>query len=126
MLAAGDVLLVAGKGHETGQIVGDRVLPFSDQEAVAAALAEMAGMADALWQLGRAGRGGRRHGRWRADGAVTGFSIDTRTLAPGDVFVALKDRARRARVRRQARSSAARRRRSCRQGYARTAPAMAR
>jgi UDP-N-acetylmuramoyl-L-alanyl-D-glutamate--2,6-diaminopimelate ligase len=37
-LKAGDVLLIAGKGHETGQIVGDRVLPFSDHEAVAAAL----------------------------------------------------------------------------------------
>ena len=37
-LKAGDVLLVAGKGHETGQIVGDRVLPFSDHDAVAAAL----------------------------------------------------------------------------------------
>jgi UDP-N-acetylmuramoyl-L-alanyl-D-glutamate--2,6-diaminopimelate ligase len=38
-LEPGDVLLIAGKGHETGQIVGDRVLPFSDHEAVAAALA---------------------------------------------------------------------------------------
>jgi UDP-N-acetylmuramoyl-L-alanyl-D-glutamate--2,6-diaminopimelate ligase len=37
-LNKGDVLLIAGKGHETGQIVGDRVLPFSDHEAVAAAL----------------------------------------------------------------------------------------
>jgi UDP-N-acetylmuramoyl-L-alanyl-D-glutamate--2,6-diaminopimelate ligase len=37
-LQPGDVLLIAGKGHETGQIVGDRVLPFSDHEAVAAAL----------------------------------------------------------------------------------------
>ncbi len=37
-LQDGDVLLVAGKGHETGQIVGTRVLPFSDHEAVAAAL----------------------------------------------------------------------------------------
>ncbi|MBN8919866.1 MAG: UDP-N-acetylmuramoyl-L-alanyl-D-glutamate--2,6-diaminopimelate ligase, partial [Rhizobiales bacterium] len=35
-LAPGDVLLVDGKGHETGQIVGNRTLPFSDHEAVAA------------------------------------------------------------------------------------------
>ena len=37
-LKSGDVLLIAGKGHETGQIVGDRILPFSDHDAVAAAL----------------------------------------------------------------------------------------
>jgi UDP-N-acetylmuramoyl-L-alanyl-D-glutamate--2,6-diaminopimelate ligase len=41
-LKPGDVLVIAGKGHETGQIVGDRVLPFSDHEAVAAALGEKA------------------------------------------------------------------------------------
>jgi UDP-N-acetylmuramoyl-L-alanyl-D-glutamate--2,6-diaminopimelate ligase len=39
-LQAGDALLIAGKGHETGQIVGDQVLPFSDHEAAIAALAE--------------------------------------------------------------------------------------
>jgi UDP-N-acetylmuramoyl-L-alanyl-D-glutamate--2,6-diaminopimelate ligase len=39
-LKPGDVLVIAGKGHETGQIVGDRVLPFSDHEVVAAALGE--------------------------------------------------------------------------------------
>ncbi len=39
-LRTGDVLLIAGKGHETGQIIGNRTLPFSDHEAVAAALKE--------------------------------------------------------------------------------------
>ena len=38
MLAKGDVLLVAGKGHETGQTIGTMVIPFSDHEAVASAL----------------------------------------------------------------------------------------
>ena len=37
-LRRGDVLLIAGKGHETGQIVGKQTLPFSDHDAVAAAL----------------------------------------------------------------------------------------
>jgi UDP-N-acetylmuramoyl-L-alanyl-D-glutamate--2,6-diaminopimelate ligase len=41
-LQSGDILLIAGKGHETGQIIGDRVMPFSDHEAVAAALEELA------------------------------------------------------------------------------------
>src|SRR5882724_11894629 len=38
-LQPGDALLIAGKGHETGQIVGSSTLPFSDHEAVASALA---------------------------------------------------------------------------------------
>jgi UDP-N-acetylmuramoyl-L-alanyl-D-glutamate--2,6-diaminopimelate ligase len=37
-LKSGDVLLIAGKGHEVGQIIGDRIVPFSDHKAVAAAL----------------------------------------------------------------------------------------
>ncbi|UDL96805.1 UDP-N-acetylmuramoyl-L-alanyl-D-glutamate--2,6-diaminopimelate ligase [Lichenihabitans sp. PAMC28606] len=39
-LCDGDVLVVAGKGHETGQIVGGTVLPFSDHETILAAIAE--------------------------------------------------------------------------------------
>ena len=42
MARAGDVVVIAGKGHETGQIVGDQVLPFSDHQAVRAALEEVA------------------------------------------------------------------------------------
>jgi UDP-N-acetylmuramoyl-L-alanyl-D-glutamate--2,6-diaminopimelate ligase len=36
---AGDVLVIAGKGHETYQIVGTEVLPFDDREVVRALLA---------------------------------------------------------------------------------------
>lgn len=39
-LRPGDVLVVAGKGHETGQIIGDRTLPFCDHDALRAAIAE--------------------------------------------------------------------------------------
>jgi UDP-N-acetylmuramoyl-L-alanyl-D-glutamate--2,6-diaminopimelate ligase len=37
-LKEGDVLVVAGKGHEEGQKIGKQVLPFSDHEAVKAAI----------------------------------------------------------------------------------------
>jgi UDP-N-acetylmuramoyl-L-alanyl-D-glutamate--2,6-diaminopimelate ligase len=40
-LRKGDTLLIAGKGHETGQIIGDTVVPFSDQETALAALGEV-------------------------------------------------------------------------------------
>jgi len=41
MLEAGDVLCVAGKGHETGQIVGTETIAFSDHEVVRKALGEV-------------------------------------------------------------------------------------
>jgi UDP-N-acetylmuramoyl-L-alanyl-D-glutamate--2,6-diaminopimelate ligase len=44
-LGKGDILLVAGKGHETGQTIGDKVLPFSDQEEARAALRSVGGKA---------------------------------------------------------------------------------
>lgn len=40
MLESGDTLIVAGKGHEEGQIVGTTVLPFSDHQQVRSALEE--------------------------------------------------------------------------------------
>jgi UDP-N-acetylmuramoyl-L-alanyl-D-glutamate--2,6-diaminopimelate ligase len=41
--AKGDVILVAGKGHERGQYVAGRVLPFDDREVTAEALRHRAG-----------------------------------------------------------------------------------
>ncbi len=43
MSGAGDVVLIAGKGHETGQIVGKDVIPFSDHEELRAAMEMFAG-----------------------------------------------------------------------------------
>ncbi len=81
----GDVLLVAGKGHETGQIVGGTTLPFSDHEVLRAAMATPLWTANALLVASNGA----------LDGTITqvinGFSIDTRSLERGDVFVALKD-----------------------------------
>ena len=42
-LEPGDALLIAGKGHETGQIVGDTVLPFDDVEQASVAVAALEG-----------------------------------------------------------------------------------
>ncbi|MGA8398331.1 MAG: UDP-N-acetylmuramoyl-L-alanyl-D-glutamate--2,6-diaminopimelate ligase [Stellaceae bacterium] len=46
-LQPGDVLVIAGKGHETGQVVGRETLPFDDAtvagEAIAAAIARRTG-----------------------------------------------------------------------------------
>ena len=41
-MGAGDVVLVAGKGHETGQIIGSKVVPFSDHDEIRKALDEVA------------------------------------------------------------------------------------
>jgi UDP-N-acetylmuramoyl-L-alanyl-D-glutamate--2,6-diaminopimelate ligase len=42
-LNEGDVLVIAGKGHESGQIIRDEVLPFNDAEQARMAVAEVGG-----------------------------------------------------------------------------------
>ncbi|WP_425045742.1 UDP-N-acetylmuramoyl-L-alanyl-D-glutamate--2,6-diaminopimelate ligase [Primorskyibacter sp. S87] len=43
LLEPGDALLICGKGHETGQIVGDQILPFDDVEQASVAVAALDG-----------------------------------------------------------------------------------
>jgi UDP-N-acetylmuramoyl-L-alanyl-D-glutamate--2,6-diaminopimelate ligase len=45
--ATGDVVLIAGKGHETGQEFADHTEPFDDREEARAALASR--KADGAW-----------------------------------------------------------------------------
>jgi len=42
-LQPGDALLICGKGHETGQTIGDTVLPFDDVEQASVAVAALEG-----------------------------------------------------------------------------------
>ncbi len=43
MLEPGDALLVMGKGHESGQVVGDMILPFDDVEQASLSVAALEG-----------------------------------------------------------------------------------
>ena len=43
MIGPGDALLIAGKGHETGQIIGDDILPFDDAEQASISVAALEG-----------------------------------------------------------------------------------
>jgi UDP-N-acetylmuramoyl-L-alanyl-D-glutamate--2,6-diaminopimelate ligase len=44
-LGPGDALLIAGKGHESGQTIGDDVFPFDDVEQASVAVAALDGRA---------------------------------------------------------------------------------
>ncbi len=43
-LGPGDALLIAGKGHETGQIIGSDIYPFDDAEQASVAVAALDGL----------------------------------------------------------------------------------
>ena len=86
MLKEGDCLLIAGKGHEEGQIINGFTHPFNDR--IQAILALRSQQESPLWtseELKKA-TGGKVYKTFIG----YGVSIDTRTIQPGDIFVALK------------------------------------
>ena len=101
----GDVVVIAGKGHEQGQEIAGETLPFDDREVAREALPLVIPLA--LDDLRALGLGDAR----RATATVTGVQIDSRRVAPGDLFVAV---GRGSRVRGRRTRRAAPRPRSCR------------
>ncbi len=76
----GDILLIAGKGHEKTQIIGSRKIPFDDKKAAE----------DILM---------RRRRRGAESGTIKGLtekacliSTDSRTIKKGEIFLAIKGR----------------------------------
>jgi UDP-N-acetylmuramyl-tripeptide synthetase/UDP-N-acetylmuramoyl-tripeptide--D-alanyl-D-alanine ligase len=88
-LQPGDILLIAGKGHESGQTIGAYVLPFDDRDEARAAMAQVG--VSPLWQCTDIIQAtqGRRNGTGEALDCF-GVSIDSRTVRHGDLFIAIK------------------------------------
>jgi murE/murF fusion protein len=91
----GDVVVIAGKGHEDYQVIGTTKHHFDDREQAAAAVAARA--ADRNLVISEADRAGRAGSSPQA-GAPAGLAfhrvvIDSRIAAPGDLYVAIRGEA---------------------------------
>lgn len=94
MACAGDIVLIAGKGHEDYQILKTGKIPFDDRVVAAAALQARfptAQTGEPVFLVSEAVdvTGGKLMAG-RSGDMFKGISTDTRALRPGNLFVALK------------------------------------
>ena len=84
----GDVVVIAGKGHEQGQDVAGVVTPFDDREVVREARAGLGVIPLELGTRSPGSSSGVVEGG-RSGALVTGVKADSRDAGPSDLFVAL-------------------------------------
>ena len=80
----GDIVLLAGKGHEDYQIIGQERIFFDDRVEGLNGLLHWT-----IPHLLKALQGGKIHQRGKQNRLLGQISTDTRTLTPGDIFIAL-------------------------------------
>ncbi len=80
------VVLIAGKGHERGQIFGNEVVPFDDLAVVRECLAKRPTFSSN--DITAATQGVLVAGQLTTE--AFGISIDSRTIEPGELFVAIR------------------------------------
>lgn len=81
-----DVLLLAGKGHEEGQIIQNKEYPFKDRLHALWAIKKTENTP--LWTSQEIAKA--LHTTFNKDLTAFGVSINTRTLQAGDIFIAVK------------------------------------
>ena len=90
-LQPGDALVIAGKGHETGQIVGDTTLAVQRSRGGDSGACGACGMSGgAVDTSGHARSDARRRARADARRRSPGLSIDSRTIGEGEAYFAIK------------------------------------